>query len=154
MMDRACGIIIRNNKLMFIEQKYGNEFFHLFVGGGVEENETPEQAVIRELNEEATVSGEILFGPVTVSGKRRVEHMFIINIADDAEPSPGYDPEFPMDDQDITGVIWLDADIDIKIFTDKDIEYFKLIITDAEKQKVNSEWLIVLKRIVSNYRPE
>ena len=154
MMDRACGIIIRNNKLMFIEQKCGNEIFHLFVGGGVEENETPEQAVIRELNEEANVSGEILFGPITVSEKRRVEHMFIINIANDAEPSPGYDPELPMNDQDITGVIWLDADIDIKIFTNKDIEYFKLIITKAEKQKVNSEWLIVLKRIVHNYRNE
>jgi len=153
-MDRACGIIIRNNKLMFIEQKCGNEIFHLFVGGGVEENETPEQAVIRELNEEANVSGEILFGPITVSEKRRVEHMFIINIANDAEPSPGYDPELPMNDQDITGVIWLDADIDIKIFTNKDIEYFKLIITKAEKQKVNSEWLIVLKRIVHNYRNE
>ena len=151
MKDRACGIILRNNKVMFIEQWYDiDDLRHMFVGGGVEENETPEQAVLRELHEEANITGKILFGPITVT-KRRTEHIFILSIGDQ-EPTPGYDPEYAADDQDITNILWYDADDDIDLFNDVDIGYFRLVIEEAEKHNVSSEWADILKNIVSNAR--
>ena len=52
MRKRATGIIIENGKILLIERmKYGQNYFML-PGGGLEENETIEKALIREIKEE------------------------------------------------------------------------------------------------------
>ena len=47
---KAAGIIIKNRKLL-IEKSENKEFF-IAPGGSIEEGETPEQALVRELWEE------------------------------------------------------------------------------------------------------
>src|SRR5664279_4736333 len=49
-IHKAAGIIIENRRLL-TERSYGKEFF-IAPGGSIEDGETPEQAVVRELLEE------------------------------------------------------------------------------------------------------
>lgn len=53
--QRAGAIIIRDGSVLLIHRhRHGNEYYVL-PGGGIEEGESPEEAVIRELREEAGV---------------------------------------------------------------------------------------------------
>jgi 8-oxo-dGTP diphosphatase len=59
MRQRSAAIILReNNILMIHRRKAGKEYFVL-PGGGVDPGETPEIAVIRELQEETSLDGTI-----------------------------------------------------------------------------------------------
>ena len=62
-MKRATGMVLSGSKVMFMQQVVDRNLHHVYVGGGVEENETPDQAILRELSEEANVVGNILYGP-------------------------------------------------------------------------------------------
>lgn len=54
--NRSQAMVCRDGKLLLVEHRMkGRDFFNL-PGGGIEENETPEEAALRELNEEAGVS--------------------------------------------------------------------------------------------------
>ena len=55
---RAVAILIKNDEILLIYRKNEKEYF-VFPGGGVEERETIEQAVIRELMEETTIEVKI-----------------------------------------------------------------------------------------------
>lgn len=55
---RAVAILIKGDKVLLIHRKNEKEYF-VFPGGGVEEGETVEQAVIRELQEETTIDVKI-----------------------------------------------------------------------------------------------
>lgn len=58
--------------LVMLRRKQGREYATL-VGGGVEEGETPEQAALRELYEEATLTGTIVEQlPDAVAGEQMV----------------------------------------------------------------------------------
>ncbi|MEK7060177.1 MAG: NUDIX domain-containing protein [Patescibacteria group bacterium] len=58
MKIRAVAILIKNDEILLIYRKNKKEYF-VFPGGGVEEGETVEQAVIRELMEETTIEVKI-----------------------------------------------------------------------------------------------
>lgn len=48
----ARGIIIKKEKILLIHRNKNNRDYYVLPGGGIEENETPEEAIIRELKEE------------------------------------------------------------------------------------------------------
>lgn len=52
MRIRAVAILIENEKIALIERHRGQKHFFSFPGGGVDEGETVEQAVVREMEEE------------------------------------------------------------------------------------------------------
>jgi len=56
---RAVGIIIQDNQLLIMERERGEDQYFVFPGGGVEEGETVEEAVVRELREEASIEVEL-----------------------------------------------------------------------------------------------
>jgi len=61
---RAVGIIVKNNKLLVFHRFKDGEWYYAFAGGGVEEGETEEEAVIREMKEELSLDvkvGSLLF---------------------------------------------------------------------------------------------
>ena len=106
--DRAQCMVCRDDRILMIEHRMkGRDFFNL-PGGGVEEGETPEQAALRELREEALVDGRVLrplareYKPDGVS---RV-FTFLVEIPEDAEPEIGSDPELPPEEQSIVGFSW------------------------------------------------
>ena len=107
--DRSQSMVIRGNRILLVEhQLFGRDFFNL-PGGGIEENETPEQAALRELEEECQVKGTLV-RPLTVEYKPDLESRvftFLVEIPEDAVAKAGIDPELPADEQSIIGVKWM-----------------------------------------------
>ena len=110
--DRSQSMVIRGNRILLVEhQLFGRDFFNL-PGGGIEENETPEQAALRELEEECQVKGTLI-RPLTVEYKPDLESRvftFLVEIPEDAVANTGIDPELPADEQSIIGVKWMRLD--------------------------------------------
>lgn len=110
--DRSQSMVIRGNRILLVEhQLFGRDFFNL-PGGGIEENETPEQAALRELEEECQVKGTLI-RPLTVEYKPDLESRvftFLVEIPEDAIAKTGIDPELPADEQSIIGVKWMRLD--------------------------------------------
>lgn len=110
--DRSQSMVIRGNRILLVEhQLFGRNFFNL-PGGGIEENETPEQAALRELEEECQVKGTLV-RPLTVEYKPDLESRvftFLVEIPEDAVAKAGIDPELPADEQSIIGVKWMRLD--------------------------------------------
>jgi len=52
MRIRAVAILIENDKVALIERHRAGRHYFTFPGGGVEAGETPEEAVVREMEEE------------------------------------------------------------------------------------------------------
>lgn len=110
--DRSQSMVIRGNRILLVEhQLFGRDFFNL-PGGGIEENETPEQAALRELKEECQVKGTLV-RPLTVEYKPDLESRvftFLVEIPEDAVAKAGIDPELPANEQSIIGVKWMRLD--------------------------------------------
>ena len=110
--DRSQSMVIRGNRILLVEhQLFGRDFFNL-PGGGIEENETPERAALRELEEECRVKGTLV-RPLTVEYKPDLESRvftFLVEIPEDAVAKTGIDPELPADEQSIIGVKWMRLD--------------------------------------------
>ena len=49
---RVSAIILKDDKILLIHRKKNGEEYWVFPGGGVEDTETPEQGIIREVKEE------------------------------------------------------------------------------------------------------
>ena len=57
---RASAVIVHNGSLLLVHRiKDGNEYY-VFPGGGIEAGETPEEAVVRELREEAGITAAVV----------------------------------------------------------------------------------------------
>lgn len=60
MRKRASAVIIVNNEILLIRRKKAGEEYYVFPGGEIESQEIPEEAVIRELQEEAGIKAETI----------------------------------------------------------------------------------------------
>lgn len=56
---RAVGVIVHNSNVLLIERRLEGKAYYVFPGGGVEEGEKIEDAVLRELYEETTIKASI-----------------------------------------------------------------------------------------------
>lgn len=110
--DRSQSMVIRGKRILLVEhQLFGRDFFNL-PGGGIEENETPEEAALRELEEECQVKGTLI-RPLTIEFKPDLEsrvYTFLVEIPEDAVPQKGIDPELPENEQSIVDVKWMRLD--------------------------------------------
>ena len=150
MSDQARCIVLRDNKILFIQQMIHGQLRHVFVGGGIEYGETPHEAALRELEEEANVKGKIVFGPAIYYSEKK-EYIFIVSISDTAQPTLGYDPELPIDKQALKGLIWRDAIKEVELFNEIDCKFFQALINEGKKQGINEEWMTTLEKIVSHH---
>lgn len=89
------------------KHRYAGQEWWCLPGGGIDKNETPEAAAIRELKEECNVSGKIIrmisHNNYSDEGK---DYTFLIHI-DDQEPQIGFDPELVDSTQIIADMKWL-----------------------------------------------
>lgn len=106
--DRSVAIVVRNGKILMERVCYSGRTFYTIPGGGIEDGETPEQTVIRELKEECNVDGTIIKSLAVQHDHGRIEHSFEVSIPDDQEPSLGYDPEENPDNPPLQAVMWRD----------------------------------------------
>lgn len=56
---RGVAVLIKNHKILLIYRKSENQEFWVLPGGGVEKNEQIENAVVREVKEEASIDCNI-----------------------------------------------------------------------------------------------
>ncbi len=57
--QRAVALVIKGNDVLLMERKNNGRHYFVFPGGGVEEGESIEEAVLREVMEETTLSIKI-----------------------------------------------------------------------------------------------
>lgn len=107
--NRSQAVVCRDGKLLLVEHRMnGRDFFNL-PGGGIEESETPAEAALRELSEEAGVVGRIV-RPLAIEYKPDLQSRiftFLVEIPNDVVPVRGIDPELSEEEQTIVGVAWL-----------------------------------------------
>lgn len=109
--SRSVAIVVRDGKILMERVFYfGREFFTV-PGGGIEEGETPEQAVLRELKEECGLDGRIV-RPLAVQYKAEgnAEYSFEVEVSKEQEPITGYDPEETGENPPLKEVLWMSLD--------------------------------------------
>jgi mutator protein MutT len=77
MRSRAGIILIENNELALIERHRSGSHYFSFPGGGIDKGETPEQAAVREAEEELGILVEIQQKAVEVFINGNIQHYFL-----------------------------------------------------------------------------
>ena len=109
--NRSVAIVIRNGKILMERLCYkndnnGKEFFSV-PGGGIEEGESPEQTVLRELKEECGLDGTIVKALAVIYSHGRKEYSFEVAVPKDQQAITGYDPEEAgSDNPPLREVVW------------------------------------------------
>ncbi|MGQ4449821.1 NUDIX domain-containing protein [Streptomyces griseus] len=75
---RAGAIVIRDGAMLLIRFEEDGAPYYEIPGGGVEEGETPEEAVVRELDEETGLTGAVGPEVARVWKGGRHEHYFLV----------------------------------------------------------------------------
>lgn len=108
-IDRVCAAILRSDSILMVHIDYGERAVWTLPGGEIEPGETPEQAVVREVAEEARVQGQVgrrLYTSVTCTERFEVtETCYLVEIGPDQAPAPGHNPGF--ETQRFTAVAWI-----------------------------------------------
>ncbi len=118
MRIRATGIVIHDNKLLMIHRFRDGKEYYVLPGGGVEEGESPQEAVVREIKEETSVetrlnSGLALFSHnyTADTGEESIHQLFLCEYIS-GTPALQQDSVEKMraDHNNIYDPIWVDLD--------------------------------------------
>lgn len=102
------ALVIRDGAILMVNQNVGDREFFILPGGGIEENETPGEAALRELQEECGLQG-VLVRPLTANYKAdgSTEYVFQVAVSPEQESIVGKDPETAAEEQIIVDVKWM-----------------------------------------------
>jgi ADP-ribose pyrophosphatase YjhB (NUDIX family) len=108
---RSQCLVLRGNKILLVKHKQDNDEWFCSPGGGIEKGETPEQAALRELQEECNVTGTIIKKTSVYVDPYDDKNFFYTYHVDIGEqtPSLGFDPEFT-ENPILTEVRWMTLD--------------------------------------------
>ncbi len=153
-LTRVQAIVIHEDRVLF---GFGKNH-HFFIGGRLEKSETAEQGVLRELAEEANVSGTIVFGiaepgsPSTLASAYNSHLTFLVDIGEQI-PRVGYDPEETDVGEDVSllGIQMIPLE-QTESFTRIDIDYFKSLVDECHKRNATFPWLSRMESLIARWR--
>lgn len=136
--NRSVAIVVRDGKILMERVVYFGREFYTVPGGGIEEGETPEQAVLRELQEECGLKGRII-RPLAVQYKfdSSAEYSFEVEVPADQEAITGYDPEESSENPPLKEVLWMS----LKEISEKDrafLWFYGLISVEGYFEELKS----------------
>jgi mutator protein MutT len=77
-MSRSAAILITGNHIALIKRRREGRLYYVFPGGQIEEGESPEQAVVREIEEELGLNVLVERLVVKVFYRDKIQYYFII----------------------------------------------------------------------------
>lgn len=78
--DRAVSVAFCDDKLLVIGRQKGGRDYCVLPGGGVEPDESPEAAALRELAEETGLTGTVERHLWTIEHLDRIAHYFLVSV--------------------------------------------------------------------------
>jgi len=78
MRNRSGIILIQNDKLALIERHRNGLHYFIFPGGGIDEGESPEQAAVREAEEELGIIVEVKQKVAEIFVNENTQHYFLV----------------------------------------------------------------------------
>jgi 8-oxo-dGTP diphosphatase len=103
---RAFAAILKDDTILMVREVSKTNDFWTLPGGGLEDGETFEEAVIREVREEVNLDVNVVKYLFSSNYEHGIEKCYLVEVADDRQPSLGFDPEFPLDEQNLSEVKW------------------------------------------------
>lgn len=102
--QRACAAVIRNGRILMVRQRHAGREFWTLPGGGLEPDESPEQATLRELREETGLEGRT--SRLLYRRREGVNETYCFLVEADGGARLGADPELAADAQVLSAVRW------------------------------------------------
>jgi 8-oxo-dGTP pyrophosphatase MutT (NUDIX family) len=106
-MIRAQCIVQREKKVLMVRHRLGGAEWWCLPGGRVEPGETPEQAALRELDEECGIRGRVIRQTSRLMEAEGIESITFWIEPGDQAPRLGSDPEFAGDERVLVDLRWL-----------------------------------------------
>jgi len=104
---RAFAAIIENDNILMVHIIKGEKNFWTLPGGGLENHETFEEAVIREVQEEVNLKVKVIKHLYTNNYELGVEKCFLAQTLErNSTPQLGFDPELPIEQQALKEFKW------------------------------------------------
>jgi 8-oxo-dGTP diphosphatase len=106
-MTRAQCLVCRDNRILMVKHRLQGEEWWCLPGGGVEAGEAPDQAALRELQEECNLEGKIIRQTGRMLDADGTETVTFLIEAGSQQPRMGADPEFGQAEQILVDMQWL-----------------------------------------------
>jgi 8-oxo-dGTP diphosphatase len=108
----AAAVLRADGQVLMVQHRRrdGSSYWQ-FPGGGLQDGETEEAAVLRELYEETGLAGTVVRRLFTIPYKYGLSATFLVDVAPDAEAILGSDPEDEFSDHHkLAAVAWFSLD--------------------------------------------
>lgn len=112
MRNRSMALVVQDEKILMVQALRRGRLFWELPGGGIEIGETPEEAALRELQEECGLTG-VVNRPLNTLHCRdgSVEYVFLVDVSEEQKETVGTDPEVAEGaEQSIKNVSWKKMD--------------------------------------------
>ncbi|MDQ2730374.1 MAG: NUDIX domain-containing protein [Armatimonadota bacterium] len=109
MITRVCAAIVQGNSILMVLHRHDGRSYWTLPGGGVDEGETPEQAVVREVKEETDLHAGVIRILFDEPFQNNTCRCFLLKVDESQEAALGYDPEqahLEVEARMLCGVAW------------------------------------------------